>query len=38
LVKATTRKPVLPPDVFSQLIEDPSIKTVELEPRMINII
>jgi hypothetical protein len=29
---------VLPPDVFFQVIKDPSIKTVEPEPRMINII
>jgi hypothetical protein len=37
LVKAATKKVVLPPDVFFQLIKDPSVKTVELEPRMINI-
>jgi hypothetical protein len=29
---------VLPPDVFFQLIKDPSVKIVELESRMINII
>jgi hypothetical protein len=29
---------VLPPDVFLQVIEEPFIKTVKLEPRMINII
>jgi ribonuclease HI len=33
LAKAVTRKAVLPPDVFFQVIEDPSIKTVELEPK-----
>jgi hypothetical protein len=36
LAKATTKRTVIPPDVFFQLIEDPSIKTVELEPRMVN--
>jgi hypothetical protein len=29
---------VLPPDVFFQVIEDPSIKTVEPEPRMVNVV
>jgi hypothetical protein len=29
---------VLPPDVFFHVIKDPSIKTIEPEPRMINII
>jgi hypothetical protein len=29
---------VLPPDVFLQVIEEPFVKTVKLEPRMINII
>jgi hypothetical protein len=38
LVKAITKKVVLPPDVFFQVIEDPSIKTIETEPRMVNII
>jgi hypothetical protein len=38
LAKATTRKVVLPPDVFFQVIEDPSVKTVEPEPRVVNII
>jgi hypothetical protein len=38
LAKATARKAVLPPDVFFQVIEDPSIKIVEPEPRMVNII
>jgi ribonuclease HI len=38
LAKAAAKKAVLPPDVFFQVIEDPSIKTVEPEPRMVNII
>ncbi len=38
LAKAAARKAVLPPDVFFQVIEDPSVKTVELEPRMINVV
>jgi hypothetical protein len=38
LAKATTKKMVLPPDVFFQIIEDPTIKTVELEPRMVNFV
>jgi hypothetical protein len=38
LAKAAARKAVLPPDVFFQVIEDPSAKTVELEPRMINVV
>jgi hypothetical protein len=38
LVKAITKKVVLPPDVFFQVIEDPSIKTIETEPKMVNII
>jgi hypothetical protein len=29
---------VLPPDVFFQTIEDPSVKKVDPEPRMVNII
>jgi hypothetical protein len=29
LAKAAARKAVLPPDVFFQVIEDPSVKTVE---------
>jgi hypothetical protein len=32
------RKAVLQPDMFFQTIEDPSVKTVEPEPRMVNII
>jgi hypothetical protein len=38
LAKSIARKAVLPPDVFFHLIEDPSIKIVEPEPRVINII
>jgi hypothetical protein len=38
LAKAAARKMVLPPNVFFQTIKDPSIKTAELEPRMVNIV
>jgi hypothetical protein len=38
LVKAATHNNPLPADVFSQSISDASIKTIELEPRVINII
>jgi ribonuclease HI len=38
LAKAAIKKVVLPPNVFFQVIEDPSVKTVEPEPRMVNII
>jgi hypothetical protein len=38
LDKAVAKKAVIPPDVFFQVIEDPSVKIVELEPRMANII
>jgi hypothetical protein len=38
LTKASTKKMVVPPDVFYQVIEDSSVKTVELEPRMINVV
>jgi hypothetical protein len=38
LAKAATRKAVLQPDVFFQTIKDPSVKIVESEPRMVNII
>jgi hypothetical protein len=38
LVKAATMNVVLPPDVFFQVIKDPSLKIVEPEPRMVNII
>jgi hypothetical protein len=38
LAKVVVGKTLLPLDVFFQTIEDASIKTVELEPRLINII
>jgi hypothetical protein len=38
LAKAAAKKAVLPPDVFFQVIEDPSIIIVEPEPRIVNII
>jgi hypothetical protein len=38
LVKATALNTPLPADVFLQVISDASIKTVEPEPRMINLI
>jgi ribonuclease HI len=38
LAKAAARKEVIPLDVFFQVIEDPSVKTVEPEPRLVNII
>jgi hypothetical protein len=38
LAKATARKMVLPPDVFIQTIEDTFVKTVDPEPRMVNIV
>jgi hypothetical protein len=38
LAKADARKAALQPDVFLQTIEDPSIKIVEPEPRIVNII
>jgi hypothetical protein len=38
LAKAAAKKAVVPPEVFFQVIEDPSVKTVEPEPRMVNII
>jgi hypothetical protein len=38
LAKAAARKAVLPPDVFFQVIEDPSVKIVKPEPRVVNII
>jgi ribonuclease HI len=38
LAKAAARKIVLPPDMFFQIIKDPSVKIVELKPRMVNII
>jgi hypothetical protein len=38
LAKATAWKMVLRPDVFFQTIEDPSVKTIEPETRMVNIL
>jgi hypothetical protein len=38
LAKAATRKAALPSDVFFQLIKDPSIKSVEPEPRMVHVV
>jgi hypothetical protein len=38
LVKAAARNTPLHSDLFFQTIEDESIKTVELEPRLINVI
>jgi hypothetical protein len=37
LAKVAAKKAVLPPDVFFQVVEDPFVKIVEPEPRMINI-
>jgi hypothetical protein len=37
-IEHKSRQTVLPPDVFFQVIEDPSVKIVEPEPRMVNII
>jgi hypothetical protein len=38
LAKAASRKAVIPPDVFFQVIDDPSMKTVEPEPKMVNVV
>jgi hypothetical protein len=38
LAKAAAKKTMIPPDVLYQVIKDPSMKTVELEPRMINVV
>jgi hypothetical protein len=38
LTTAAAKKAVLPPDVFFKVVEDPSVKTVEPEPRMINVV
>jgi hypothetical protein len=38
LAKVAAKKVVLPPDVFFQVVEDPSVKTVEPEPRIINVV
>jgi hypothetical protein len=38
LAKAATKKAVLPPNLFFQVVEVLSVKTVEPKPRMVNII
>jgi hypothetical protein len=38
LAKVAAKKMVIPPDVIYQVIEDPSMKIVEPEPRMINVV
>jgi hypothetical protein len=38
LAKAIAKKTMIPPDVFYQVIKDPSVKTVEPVPRMINVV
>jgi hypothetical protein len=38
LGKAVVRKTMLPPDVFFQTIEYPSVKIAEMKPIMVNII
>jgi hypothetical protein len=38
LAKTATRKAALQPDVFFHTIKDPFVKTIEREPRMVNII
>jgi hypothetical protein len=38
LAKVVTRETTLPPDVFFQTIKEPSVKIVESEPRIVNII
>jgi hypothetical protein len=38
LAIAAAKKAVVPLEVFFQVIKDPSVKTDELEPRMVNII
>jgi hypothetical protein len=38
LAKMAANKIALPPDVFFQTVEDSSVKTIELEPRMVNVI
>jgi ribonuclease HI len=38
LAKAAARKTVLPPNVFFQTIKNSSVKTIEPEPRMVNVI
>jgi ribonuclease HI len=38
LAKAAAKKELLPLDVFFQVVEDPSVKIVEQEARMINVV
>jgi hypothetical protein len=38
LAKVAARKAMIPPYVFFQVIEDPSIRTVTPEPRMVNVV
>jgi hypothetical protein len=38
LAKVAARKTTLPPDVFFQTLEDSSVKIVEPEPRIVNVI
>jgi hypothetical protein len=38
LAKTAAQKITLPSNVFFQTIEDPSVKTIETEPKMVNII
>jgi hypothetical protein len=38
LAKATAKKTGIPLDIFYQVIEDLSMKIVELEPGMINVV
>jgi ribonuclease HI len=38
LAKAAARKIALPPDVFNQIVEDALVKTIEPEPKMLNVI
>jgi hypothetical protein len=38
LAKAVARKTALPPNVFFQTIKNSSVKTIEPEPRMVNVI
>jgi hypothetical protein len=38
LAKVVAKKTVIPLDVFFQVIEDPSMKTIKPEPRMVNVV
>jgi hypothetical protein len=38
LAKTAARNTLMPPDVFYEVLEDASVKTVLLRPRLINII